>query len=84
MDDLAPKLKDCLRQHLMLSPTDDIDLSTELGMLGLDSMRGIALLLEIENAFAIKFPDAMLGPSTFRSGATLLAAIAKLRAGQAG
>ncbi len=79
MDDLAHKLRQCLQQHLMLPADEPIDLSMELVALGLDSMNGIALLLELEAAFGITFPDDKLGPRTFRTGTTLLETIVSLK-----
>lgn len=78
MDDVTQTLHRCLRQHLRLAPGRELDLSADLVSQGLDSMSAIALLLELEQAFAITFPKAMLDPRTFRTGDTLLAAVREL------
>lgn len=80
MDDHIQTLQRCLRQHLPASRGRDIDLSTELVLLGLDSMSAISLLLDVEDAFRVKFPRSMLDPKVFRTGETLLAAIRQLQA----
>jgi phosphohistidine swiveling domain-containing protein/acyl carrier protein len=81
MDEDARTLGRCLRQNLPLIPPEgDIDLSVELFEFGLDSMSAIFLLLDVEEAFSIHFPEEMLDPKTFLTGESLLAAIHDLRA----
>ncbi len=84
MDEIALTLERCLRRHLPLAPDDELDLSEELLLLGLDSMGAIALLLDLEEAFAIEFPREMLDPQIFHSGATLLEAVRGLVGAQPG
>lgn len=43
--------------------------------LGLDSTAAISLMLSIEEAFAVTFPDALLDDATFRTPASLTAAV---------
>lgn len=79
MDDLTRTLQGCLRQRLPLLPPDgEIDMSAELLAAGLDSMSAISLLLDLERAFSVAFPDTMLNPETFRTGESLRAAIRQL------
>ena len=78
MDELTRTLQRCLRQHLPLSPDEEIDMSIELFLLGLDSMSAIALLLDVEEAFSVTFPREMLDPKIFRTGDTLLATVRQL------
>jgi acyl carrier protein len=83
--DLAPTLERCLRAHLpLLGEHDRVDLSTDLFELGLDSMSAIALLLSLEEAFGVTFPDELLNPTVFRTGETLLSAVRELLAAQTG
>jgi acyl carrier protein len=84
MDELNRTLQGCLRRHLPLAPEDDLDMSEELLLLGLDSMGAIALLLDVEEAFAVEFPREMLDPKTFRTGETLLAAVREMVAARPG
>ena len=74
MDEPTRMLQRCLRQHLPKSLGKEIDMSTELVLLGLDSMSAISLLLDLEDAFKI----------TFRTGDTLLAAVRRLVETQSG
>ena len=79
MEGIDATLQHCLRKHLRLGSADgSIDLSLDLRRLGLDSMSGLALLLDLEKTFAIRFPDEMISPATFRTGETLRAAIRQL------
>ncbi|MDZ4863001.1 MAG: phosphopantetheine-binding protein [Gemmatimonadota bacterium] len=84
MDELTRTLQRCLRQHLPTAPEGEIDVTIELFLLGLDSMSAIALLLEVEEAFAITFPTGLLDPKVFRTGETLLAAVRELVASRSG
>ena len=71
-------LQECLRRHLPPSSDPEIDMSEELLLLGLDSMSAIGLLMDVEETFGIKFPDDMLDPEVFHSGATLAKAVREL------
>ena len=78
-EELEPALVRCLRAHLPLLGKDDhVNLAADLFELGLDSMSAIALLLSLEDAFGITFPDELLNPSVFGTGQTLLSAIRDL------
>jgi acyl carrier protein len=55
----------------------------ELAQLGLDSMTAVAVLLDMEKTFGIRFPDEMLVEGTFRTAGRLKEAVQKLRAEQA-
>jgi acyl carrier protein len=72
-----------LRQHLaLLNPTDEIPLDKPLVDLGLDSLAAIELVLDLEDGFAITFPDDTLGPSLFENAAALHRVLAELLAAQ--
>lgn len=66
----------------VLNPADgrEIAMDVDLSSVGLDSMRVIDLLLELETEFGLTFPDEMLTANTFRSPSTLLAAVTSLQA----
>jgi acyl carrier protein len=83
MDDITTQFERCLRRHLRLSKPDSIDYEVELAQLGLDSMTAVAVLLDMEKAFGIKFPDDMLVEGTFRTAGRLKEAVQLLRERQA-
>lgn len=51
---------------------------SDLYDLGLDSTAAVALMLSIEEAFGITFPDSLLDEATFRTPASLTAAVNSL------
>jgi acyl carrier protein len=83
MEDITTQFEECLRRHLRLVKTDSINYDMELAQLGLDSMTAVAVLLDMEKTFKIKFPDDMLVEGTFRTAGKLKQAIQKLREQQA-
>jgi acyl carrier protein len=54
----------------------------DLKELGLDSMGSIELLLELEEAFNISFPDELLTEDTFSSASKLWESINELNKGE--
>jgi diaminopimelate decarboxylase len=73
-----------VRPHLRrLGAGAPIPPDTELRALGLDSLALIELLVAIEDAFELEFPDELLTAQTFRTPATLWAAVDALRTGTA-
>jgi acyl carrier protein len=78
MDDITTRFEQCLRRHLRLLKQDSIDYAAELVQLGLDSMTAVALLLDIEKTFAIRFPDDMIVEGTFRTAGGLKKAVQQL------
>ena len=83
MDDITTQFEEVLRRHLRSAKPDAINYDVELAQLGLDSMTAVAVLLDMEKAFAIKFPDDMLVEGTFRTARRLKEAIQLLRQRQA-
>lgn len=79
MDDITTQFEEVLRRHLRSGKADAINYETELAQLGLDSMTAVAVLLDMEKAFAIKFPDDMLVEGTFRTAGRLKEAVQFLR-----
>jgi acyl carrier protein len=79
MDDITTQFEECLRRHLRSVKPDFINYSVELVQLGLDSMTVIALLVDMEKTFNIRFPDEMLVDATFRTPGTLKEAVQTLR-----
>jgi len=78
MDDITTRFEQCLRRHLRLLKQNSIDYAAELVQLGLDSMTAVALLLDMEKTFDIRFPDDMIAEDTFRTAGGLKKAVQQL------
>ncbi len=83
MDDITTRFEQCLRRHLRLLKSNSIGYTAELAQLGLDSMTAVALLLDVEKTFAIRFPDEMIAEETFRTAGSLIKAVRLLLERQA-
>jgi acyl carrier protein len=83
MDDITAPFEEVLRRHLRSAMPNSIDYQVELAQLGLDSMTAVAVLLDMEKTFGIRFPDDMLVEGTFRTAARLKEAVQLLRERQA-
>lgn len=83
MDDITAQFEEVLLRHLRLVKQDSVDYDTELAQLGLDSMTAVAVLLDMEKKFGIRFPDEMLVEGTFRTAEKLKEAVQLLRERQA-
>lgn len=79
MDDITTQFEEALRRHLRSANLDAINYDVELAQLGLDSMTAVAVLLDMEKTFGIKFPDDMLVEGTFRTARKLKEAVQLLR-----
>jgi acyl carrier protein len=80
-NDLQQRIRQVLKEHgrlnkdaESLSPTDD------LIQAGLTSHASVNVMLALEGAFDIEFPDAMLKRNIFSSLATIHAALTELKA----
>jgi acyl carrier protein len=83
MDDMNIQFEEVLRRHLRLTKPNAINYDMELARLGLDSMTAVAVLLDMEKTFNIRFPDDMLVEGTFRTAGRLKEAVQLLRKRQA-
>lgn len=83
MDDLTIQFEEALRRHLRSAKPNAINYDMELVQLGLDSMTAVAVLLEMEKTFNIRFPDEMLVEGTFKTAGRLKEAVQMLRERQA-
>jgi acyl carrier protein len=83
MDDITTQFEQCLRRHLRLVKPDSINYDVDLMQLGMDSMTAVALLLDMEKTFNIRFPDDMIVEDTFRTAGALKKAVQLLRERQA-
>ncbi|MEW1956697.1 phosphopantetheine-binding protein [Kineococcus sp. NPDC059986] len=52
---------------------------TRLGDRGLDSMASVALLLRLEEAYDVRFPDEHLSAATFATAGSLWSVVSALR-----
>ena len=82
---LEDRILGIVRQHLPESGhAVRIGRDEELRSHGLDSMKSISLLLDLENAFQVTIPDDMLVPEGYRTLAGLVKTMdAAVRAGGA-
>lgn len=75
----AERFEQILRKHLRLVAADEpIPLDASLVAIGLDSIGTINLLLDIEDAFTVSLPGALLTPQTFQTRATLQSVVVTL------
>jgi acyl carrier protein len=78
---LDPKLREVIRRHLSyLRVDEDLPDDAVLKDLGLDSMRAVDLMFDLEEAFGITMPDEALMPETFGTPATIAAAVRSAQA----
>lgn len=68
-------VRNYLRQ---LGDGDTLAMESNLYDLGLDSMAAVNLLLELEETYAVIFPDALLTESTFETPLALKSVIVSL------
>ena len=74
------KLRDIVARHGRLSvPIDQLTDRSDLYPAGLTSMATVSLMLALEDAFDVEFPDALLHRRTFRSIEALAEAIEGLQ-----
>lgn len=79
MDDLEKTLENVLRMHLpRVEAEEAVPGDVALVELGLDSLRAVNLVLDLEDTFAIEFPDQMLTEATFHTASALSGAVRML------
>jgi acyl carrier protein len=78
---LASEIREVLREHARL-PVDvsALDDHADLFRAGMSSHASVNVMLALEDAFDIEFPDSMLKRSSFESVAGIAATIGELRA----
>ncbi|MEV0135524.1 phosphopantetheine-binding protein [Dactylosporangium sp. NPDC050688] len=76
--DLRDKVHQILRSHLPIENAKPLVPDARLVDLGLDSLRSVNLVLDLEDTFDIEFPDSMLTDATFGTVADLEQAIERL------
>ena len=75
MEDITTQFEECLRRHCRLVKPGSVNYAVALAELGLDSMATVALLVDVEKTFAIRFHDEMLVDDTFRTAGALRNAV---------
>jgi acyl carrier protein len=79
---MTEKIREAIREHARL-PVDVDTLSddADLYQAGMTSHASVNLMLALEDAFDLEFPDRMLQRSVFESVAAIRAALTELGAG---
>jgi acyl carrier protein len=72
MEDWPEEFESTLRAHLPgLESTERLNGEMQLVQYGLDSMGTVTLLVDLESALDVQFPDGALVPETFETVALL-------------
>ena len=82
-DEMESRLISIIRSHLpaRTADTGTIEITDDLRGLGLDSIASVELLIELESAFDVRFPDDLLTLTTVSTPAHLLDAIWRVKGG---
>jgi len=79
---MMEKIRDLIDQHAGLPQgAAEIGDDTDLYRQGMKSFASVQLMLAIEEAFDIEFPEEMLNRATFRSAAAIARAVESLSPG---
>ena len=83
-EDLTDRIREVISEHAHL-PVDISSIAdeTDLFQAGMTSHASVNVMLGLESAFDIEFPDAMLKRSVFQSVSAIRAAISRLTAAAA-
>ena len=80
--DFEPQIRQVLREHGRLNrDVGELDAETDLYQSGMTSHASVNVMLALEGAFDVEFPDHMLKRSVFSSIASIRQAVAELTAG---
>jgi acyl carrier protein len=78
---LASDIRQVLRDHARLAvDVDALEDDADLFRAGMSSHASVSVMLALEDAFDVEFPDSMLKRSVFESVAGIAAAIGELQA----
>ena len=78
--DLDDKIRDILDAHArLMAPAASLGDSDDLYAAGMSSQASVNVMLALEDAFDIEFPDHMLKRSVFESVAAIRSAITELQ-----
>ncbi len=82
-DDLETQVRGVLRDHGKLAtPAATIAADADLYAAGMTSHASVNVMLGLEGAFDLEFPDRLLTRASFQSVAAIAAAIREIRGGQ--
>jgi acyl carrier protein len=77
--DFEPQIREVLRQYGHLNRSvDELAADTDLYQSGMTSHASVNVMLALESAFDVEFPDSMLKRSVFASIASIQQALAQL------
>ena len=79
---MMEKIRDLIDQHAGLpGGARELADDTDLYRAGMKSFASVQLMLAIEEAFEIEFPEEMLNRATFRSASAIAQAVGQLSSG---
>jgi acyl carrier protein len=80
--DFDPQIRQVLKDHARLNrDVEQLDADSDLYQLGMTSHASVNVMLALEGAFDVEFPDHMLKRSVFSSIASIRQALAELTSG---
>ena len=80
--DFDPQIRQVLKQHARLArDVDELGADSDLYQSGMTSHASVNVMLALEAAFDVEFPDRMLKRSVFGSIDSIGRAVAELQAG---
>jgi acyl carrier protein len=81
---MSDEIRRIVSEHARLSvPAETLADDADLYQAGMTSHASVNVMLALEDAFDVEFPDAMLKRSVFESIASISAALGELQAGAA-
>ncbi len=78
---MIEKIRELVAAHAGLPGGAELDVDTDLYRVGMKSFASVQLMLALEEAFEIEFPEEMLNRATFRSIGSIQRAVASLSPG---
>ena len=79
--DLEPQIRSVLREHARLNrDVEQLAPDTDLYQSGMTSHASVNVMLALESAFGVEFPDEMLKRSVFSTIGAIRQALTELRA----
>lgn len=83
LNEVSTKIRNILRDHGRLSiAVDQLTEDADLYQAGMTSHASVNVMLALEGAFEVEFPDSMLKRSAFESIAAIRSAIEQLTGGR--
>ncbi|MGZ8561991.1 MAG: acyl carrier protein [Candidatus Limnocylindria bacterium] len=77
---MTEEIRQVIRAHVRLPvDVDQLDDSADLYQAGMTSHASVGLMLALEDAFDVEFPDSMLTRGVFQSVASIAAALGQLK-----